>query len=70
MVCYSCQRGVGGVLAWVAREAYQRGLHGSASGGSVDGVLALVAFQRGWHGWRSNVGYVVGILAWVTCQRG
>ena len=38
--------------------------------GDVGGVLAWVAWVACLRGWRANVDYVVGVLAWVTCQRG
>ena len=39
-------------------------LHGwRASMGSAGGA-------RGYRGWRAKVGDVVGVLMWVTCQRG
>ena len=38
-----------------------------ASVGSVGGVLARMACQRGW---RACVGHVLAWLAWVACLRG
>ena len=54
--------GVGGELAWVTWVACLRGWRAS-----MGGMLTWAACL---HGWRANVSYVVGVLAWVTCQRG
>ena len=34
------------------------------------GVVAWVACQRGWHGWRDCVGFVLALVVWMACLRG
>ena len=41
-----------------------------ATVGDVPALVVREACLRRWRGWRANVSYVVGVLAWVTCQRG